>query len=96
MRTEILTYILKYTIIAAAVVGIIGVPTEYLIGYLRERKAYRKAHEDIELNIRVWTSIAASCDPVRDACDKGYAIARLVIYHHELEDLEETRKGEIP
>lgn len=96
MRTEILTYILKYTLIAVAVGGIIGVPIEYLIGYLHERKAYRKAHDDIELNIRVWTSIAASCDPVRDACDKGYAIARLVIYHHELDELEKNRKGEIP
>lgn len=95
MRTEILTYILKYAIIAAAVVGIIGVPTEYLIGYLRERKAYRKAHEDIELNIRVWTSIAASCDPVEDTYDKGYAIARLVIYHHELEELENNRKRDL-
>ena len=45
-------------------------------------------HKDIELNIRVWESIALSCDPVEDAYDKGYAIARLVIYHHELEELE--------
>lgn len=84
-----------YALTTIAILAILLVPVELSSEYIRKHKQYKQEHKDIELNIRVWTSIALSCDPVEDAYDKGYAIARLVIYHHELEELETNRKGEI-
>lgn len=80
-----------YILIAVAFVGIMGVPAEYLIEYLRERKEYREARGVIEGAIRTWTAIAKCCDPVEDAVDKGIAIGRLVIYYHELDELDRKR-----
>lgn len=71
------------------------VPVELGWDYIEKRKQYKAEHKDIKLKIRVWRSIAMSCDPVEDAYDKGYAIARLVIYHHELEELENNRKRDL-
>ena len=87
--------VLVYAIIATAFLAMLLLPVELSSEYIRKRKQYKQEHKDIELNIRVWTSIALSCDPVEDAYDKGYAIARLVIYHHELEELEDNQKREI-
>lgn len=94
MISEIIR-VLVYSIITVAFLAMLLLPVELSSEYIRKRKRYKQEHKDIELNIRVWTSIALSCDPVEDAYDKGYAIARLVIYHHELEELEENRKREI-
>ena len=88
-------YIMMYTIIGIAIIAMLLVPVELSLEYIKSYRAYKAEHKDIELNIRVWTSIAKSCDPVEDAYDKGYAIARIVIYHHELDMLEKSRKGEI-
>ena len=84
-----------YAIIIVAILAMLLVPVELAEEYFRRRRKYKKEHKEIELNIRVWTSIAMSCDPVEDAYDKGYAIARLVIYHHELEELENNRQREL-
>lgn len=89
---EILTYILTYTLIAASFIGMLLVPLELSSEYIRRYRKYKKQKKQIEFDIRVWTSIAKSCDPIEDAYDKGYAIARLVIYHHELDELERERK----
>ena len=87
--------IMVYILIAISILAMLLVPVELSSEYIRKRRQYKQEHKDIELNIRVWTSIALSCDPVEDAYDKGYAIARLVIYHHELEELEDNQKREI-
>ena len=34
------------------------------------------------------TIIAKSCDTIKDAEDRGYAIARLVLVHHDIEVLD--------
>ncbi len=74
------------------VIAMLLVPVELGWDYIEKRKQYKAKRKDIKLKIRVWKSIALSCDPIEDAYDKGYAIARLVIYHHELEELENNRK----
>ena len=92
MKADILTHILAYILVGICIIAMLLVPVEMAQEFIRSHREYRAAKKDISLNIRVWTSIAKSCDPVKDAYDKGYAIARLVIYHHELEELEENRK----
>lgn len=86
---------MMYALVAVAILAMLLVPVELASEYIQKSRQYKAEHKDIELNIRVWESIALSCDPVEDAYDKGYAIARLVIYHHELEELEENRKREL-
>lgn len=85
---------MMYALVAAAILAMLLMPVELASEYIKHRQ-YKAEHKDIELNIRVWESIAMSCDPVEDAYDKGYAIARLVIYHHELEELENNRKRDL-
>ena len=80
--------ILMYTLIGASILAMLLVPVELSFEYIQRHRQYKEAKAEIERNIRIWTSIAMSCDPVEDAYDKGYAIARLVIYHHNLEELE--------
>ena len=89
---EILTYILTYTLIAGAIITMLLVPVEFAQECIQSYRKYKNQKKRIEFDIRVWTSIAKSCDPIEDAYDKGYAIARLVIYHHELDELEKERK----
>ena len=84
-----------YAIIIVAILAMLLVPVELAEEYFRRRRKYKKERKEIELNIRVWESIAKSCDSITEAYDKGYAIARLVIYHHELEELETNRRREI-
>ena len=86
---------MMYALVAVAILAMLLVPVELASEYIQKSRKYKAEHKDIELNIRVWKSIAMSCDPVEDAYDKGYAIARLVIYHHELEELETNRRREI-
>lgn len=87
--------IMMYILIAISILAMLLLPVELSSEYIRKRRQYTKERNEIELNIRVWESIAKSCDSITEAYDKGYAIARLVIYHHELEELETNRKGEI-
>ena len=82
--------VFMYVIITIAFIAMLLVPVELSSEYIRKHREYKNQKEQIELDIRVWTSIAKSCDPVEDAYDKGYAIARLVIYHHELDMLEKS------
>mgnify|MGYP007038193005 CR=1 FL=1 len=92
MRIEILTYILTYTLIGCAIIAMLLIPIELAQDYIHRYRNYKHKRKEIELNIQIWTSIAKSCDPIADAYDKGYAIARLVIYHHELDELDRERK----
>ena len=84
--------IMMYILIAISILAMLLLPVELSSEYIRKRRQYTKERNEIELNIRVWESIAKSCDSITEAYDKGYAIARLVIYHHELEELENNRK----
>ena len=79
---------MMYALVAVAILAMLLVPIELSWDYIEKRKQYKAERKEIELNIRVWESIAKSCDSITEAYDKGYAIARLVIYHHELEELE--------
>ena len=87
--------VFMYVIIAIAFIAMLLVPVELSSEYIRKHREYKNQKKQIEFNIRVWKSIALSCDPIEDAYDKGYAIARLVVYYHELDMLEKSRKGEI-
>ena len=91
MKAEILVYIL----IACVFLAILLTPVEMAQEFIRRRREFNAAKKGIEYNIRTWTSIAKSCDPIEEASDKGYAIARLVIYHHELDELIEDRNREL-
>lgn len=84
--------IITYTLIVCVIAAMLLVPVEFAQEYIQRYREYKWKRIDIELNIRIWASIAKSCDPVEEAFDKGYAIARLVIYYHELEELENNRK----
>ena len=84
--------IMMYMLFGFSILAMLLVPVELAEEYFRRRRKYKKERKEIELNIRVWESIAKSCDSITEAYDKGYAIARLVIYHHELEELENSRK----
>ena len=84
--------IMMYMLFGFSIIAMLLVPVELAEEYFRRRRKYKKERKEIELNIRVWESIAKSCDSITEAYDKGYAIARLVIYHHELEELENSRK----
>lgn len=81
--------ILIFPVIIAAIIAMLLVPAEIYIGYLHNKKEYKAARQEIENDIRVWKSIAKSCDDIKEAYEKGYAIARLVIYHHRLDMLDE-------
>ena len=84
--------IMMYMLFGFSILAMLLVPVELAEEYFRRKRKYKKERKEIELNIRVWESIAKSCDSITEAYDKGYAIARLVIYHHELEELENSRK----
>ena len=87
--------ILIYMLIAASVLAILLVPAELAQEYIEEHREYVSSKKLLEHHIRVWTSIAKGCDPVAEAYDKGYAIARLVIYHHQLEELEKDHETDL-
>lgn len=87
--------IIAYPAVLLAFIGMILVGIEPIIEYVIERRKQRAQRNEIEYDMRVWTNIAKSCDPVEDAEDKGYAIARLVLLNHELEQLEEKQKNDL-
>lgn len=87
--------IIAYPAVLLAFIGMILVGIEPIIEYVIERRKQRAQRNEIEYDMRVWTNIAKSCDPVDDAEDKGYAIARLVLLNHELEQLEEKQKNDL-
>ena len=87
--------IIAYPAVLLAFIGMILVGIEPIIEYVIERRKQRAQRNELEYDMRVWTNIAKSCDPVDDAEDKGYAIARLVLLNHELEQLEEKQKNDL-
>ena len=87
--------IIAYPAVLLAFIGMILVGIEPIIEYAIERRKQKAQRNEIEYDMRVWTNIAKSCDPVEDAEDKGYAIARLVLLNHELEQLEEKQKNDL-
>lgn len=95
MTTVLIILSLPFLLLAAATV--IAIPLT-IIDYLGE--LFQKVAECIRLHrirraerkrllreIRVWTMIARECDSNTQAEDKGYAIARLVNYHHQIDML---------
>ena len=66
----------------------IAAPAEGILEEIREYRKYKAARKELEFDERVWTSIAKSFDTIKDAEDRGYAIARLVLIHHDIEVLD--------
>lgn len=66
----------------------IAAPAEGILEEVREYRNYKAARKELEFDERVWTSIAKSCDTIKDAEDRGYAIARLVLIRHKIEVLD--------
>lgn len=87
--------IIAYPAVLLAFIGMILVGIEPIIEYAIARRKQKAQRNEIEYDMRVWTNIAKSCDPVEDAEDKGYAIARLVLLNHQLEQLEEKQKNDL-
>ena len=81
-----------YIIIASAITAMLLLPIELATAHIGEWRKHKRAHKDIEYNIKVWTSIAKSCDSFIEAVDKGMAIAQLVILYHQLDELKADRK----
>ena len=67
MKADILTYILAYILVGICIIAMLLVPVEMAQEFIRERREYRAAKKDISLNIRVWTSIAKSCETLRSS-----------------------------
>lgn len=99
MMTALIILSLPFLLLAMATV--IAIPLT-IIDYLGE--LFRKVGECIRLHrfrraerkritfeIEVWTLIAKDYDSNTQAEDKGYAIARLVNLHHQLEELDKRR-----
>lgn len=84
-----------YIIIAVAIVAMLLVPAEAAAGYIRSYIAYREKYKEIEYHISAWTTIAKRYDSITEATSKGYAIAKVVLYRHLLEELQEERKRDM-
>ena len=67
MKADILTYILTYTLTGLCIIAMLLVPVEMAQEFIRSHREYRAAKKDISLNIRVWTSIAKSCETLRSS-----------------------------
>ena len=87
--------IIAYSAVISAFLLMLSVGIESIVKYIEDGREYRAARSEIKYEIRVWTSIAKSCDPIQEAFEKGYAIAQIVVLNHELEELEENRKREL-
>lgn len=95
MTTVLIILSLPFLLLAMATV--IAIPLT-IIDYLGElfqkvtecirlHKIRKAERERLAYEIRVWTIVAKECDSNTQAEDKGYAIARLVNYHHRLDML---------
>lgn len=95
MMTVLIILSLPFLLLTAATV--IAIPLT-IIDYLeilfkkvaeciRLHKIRRAERKRLLGEIRVWTIIAKDCDSNTQAEYKGYAIARLVNYHHQLDML---------
>lgn len=84
--------ILSYPIIIITIGAMLLVPIEVLLEFRRDKQEYEAARQKIEADIRIWEIIAKNYDDIENACEKGYAIARLVIYHHRLDVLDDFYK----
>lgn len=89
---ETMQTIIGAVIAAFAVALMFAAPATDALEELREYMDYKAARNALLFDERVWASIAKSCDIVKDAEDRGYAIARLVVIHHQLEELEKSRQ----
>lgn len=89
---ETIKTIIGAAIAAYAIALMLAAPAGAIIEELRQRREYKAARKALEFDARVWTSIAKSCDTIKDAEDRGYAVARLIITHHELEELEKSHQ----
>lgn len=61
-----------------------SIARESLGEYIKEYRRRKK----LRLDIRAWETIAKEYNPITQAEDKGYAIARIVVLRHELSRLE--------
>ncbi len=89
---ETIKTIIGAAIAAYAIALMLAAPAGAIIEELRQCREYKAARKALEFDARVWTSIAKSYDTIKDAEDRGYAVARLIITHHELEELEKSRQ----
>ena len=85
---ETIKTIIGAAIATYAIALMLAAPAGAIIEELRQRREYKAARKALEFDARVWTSIAKSCDTIKDAEDRGYAIARLVLVHHDIEVLD--------
>lgn len=99
----LILFLLSLPALMLAVAAVIAVPLTVL-DYIEElhhkavacsqlHKYRKRERERLAYEIRVWTIIAKECDSCTQAEDKGYAIARLVNLHHQLEELDNKRRS---
>lgn len=74
--------------LATAVIAIYVGGMETIIQFLDEWEERRRQRKKLRLDIRAWETIAKEYNPITQAEDKGYAIARIVVLRHELSRLE--------
>jgi hypothetical protein len=93
----LILFLLSLPALMLAVAAVIAVPLTVL-DYIEElyhkvvecsqlHKYRKRERERLAYEIRVWTIIAKECDGNTQAEDKGYAIARLINYQHQLDML---------
>lgn len=100
---KLLLLILSFPFLMVAMATVVSIPLTLIdcIGDLVHKTAeciqlhkFRKAERKrLAFEIEVWTIIAKECDSYTQAEEKGYAIARLVNLHHQLEELDNKRRG---
>ena len=99
----LILFILSFPFLMIAMAAIISIPLtliDYITDALQKIAECRQLHKYLDaerdrlaFEIQVWTIIAKECDSCTQAEDKGYAIARLVNLHHQLEELDNKRRS---
>ena len=99
----LILFILAFPFLMFTMAVIVSIPLT-LIDYITDalqkiaecrqlHKYFKAEHNRLAFEIQVWTIIAKECDSCTQAEDKGYAIARLVNLHHQLEELDNKRRS---
>lgn len=99
----LILFIMALPFLMFAMAFIISIPLT-LIDYIAEllqkiaecrqlHKYFKAEHNRLAFEAQVWTIIAKECDSCTQAEEKGYAIARLVNLHHQLEELDNKRRS---
>ncbi len=70
-------------VIAECIARLAEIAREAIREYVGDYRHRRK----LRLDIRAWETIAKGYNPITQAEDKGYAIARIVVLRHELEKI---------